>query len=112
MSDTIRDWEIKYVEHNPDKGKKESSDKLSYELDFQFITQMAERMAQNKDKYEPYNWKKPIDIESLKQALFRHVVSIMKGEYSDDGRETGHLESMALNCMMINFQIKQSQNKL
>src|SRR5678809_1383419 len=43
------------------EGIKESSDKLMYELDFDFLTQMAERMAVNKNKYPVYNWKKSMD---------------------------------------------------
>lgn len=88
------------------EGTKESDGKLNYELDFEFIAQMAEKMNLNKSKYEPYNWKKPINIELLKQSLFRHVIEIMKDNYEDDNREFGHLESAALNCMMINYQLK------
>ena len=88
------------------QGVKETEGKLNYELDWEFIQQMAERMSQNKDKYEPYNWKRPMEIEKLKQSLFRHVVEVMKGNYSDDGREFGHFESIALNSMMINYQLK------
>lgn len=88
-------------------GTKQSEGKLNYELDFAFITQLAERMAQNKGKYEPYNWKKPIPVEGLKQALFRHVMDYMTNDNTlDDGREYGHLESIALNVMMINYQLK------
>lgn len=88
-------------------GTKQSEGKLNYELDFAFITQMAERMAQNKGKYEPYNWKKPIPVEGLKQALFRHVMAFVTDNTTfDDGREYGHLESIALNVMMINYQLK------
>jgi hypothetical protein len=90
-------------------GVKETEGKLNYELDWEFIQQMAERMSQNKGKYEPYNWKKPMDVEKLKQSLFRHVIEVMKGNYSDDGREFGHLESIALNSMMINYQLKNKQ---
>lgn len=89
-----------------ESGIKESEGKLNYELDWEFITQMAEKMSLNKTKYPPYNWKKEIDIELLKQSLFRHVISIMKHNYKDDDREFGHLESAALNCMMICYQIK------
>jgi len=92
-------------------GTKESEGKLNYELDFDFITQMAEKMSLNKSKYEPYNWKKPIDIELLKQSLFRHVIEIMKGNYEDDNKAFGHLESAALNCMFINFQLKNMENE-
>lgn len=87
-------------------GYKEQSTKLNYELDFDFITQVAERMSSNKGKYEPYNWKKPINVEGLKQALFRHVLEVMKGNYSDDGRSMGHLEAISANAMMINYQLK------
>ena len=88
------------------EGIKESEGKLNYELDWGFIQQIAERMSQNKGKYEPYNWTKPMDVEKLKQSLFRHVIEVMKGNYLDDGREFGHLESIALNAMMINYQLK------
>ena len=88
------------------QGVKESEGKLNYELDWDFIQQMAERMSQNKGKYEPYNWKRPMEVEKLKQSLFRHVIEIMKGNYSDDGRDFGHFESVALNSMMINYQLK------
>ena len=89
-----------------EQGKKESAGKLNHELDFGFITQMAERMATNKGKYEPYNWQKPIDVEKLKQSLFRHALAIMEGIYEDDGRPFGHLEALAVNAMMINYQLK------
>lgn len=92
------------------QGVKESDGKLNYELDWGFIQQMAERMSQNKGKYPPYNWMLPMDVEKLKQSLFRHVIEIMKGSYSDDGREFGHLESVALNALMINFQLKNLQD--
>ena len=95
-----------------DKAYKEKEGKLFYELDWDFITQMAERMASNKGKYEPYNWKKLDNVEDLKQALFRHVIAIMKGEYEDDGREFGHLEAAADDLMMINYQLKNNYNKL
>ena len=88
------------------QGVKETEGKLNYELDWGFIQQMAERMNQNKGKYKPYNWRRPMEIEKLKQSLFRHVIEVMKGNYSDDGREFGHFESIALNSMMRNYQLK------
>lgn len=108
-----KDWKetIQDIEKNQLIGTKESEGKLNYELDFEFIAQMAEKMSLNKAKYEPYNWKKPIDVELLKQSLFRHVIEIMKGNYEDDNRTFGHLESASLNCMMINYQLKNMQNE-
>jgi hypothetical protein len=92
-----------------DIGVKETNGKLSYELDFEFITQMAERMDANKGKYVPYNWQKPIDTKGLHKALARHFFAVMKGEYEDEGREFGHLEALALNAMMINYQLKNNK---
>lgn len=91
------------------EGIKESDGKLNYELDFEFIQAMAERMFKNKNKYPPYNWKKPIDVESLKQSLFRHVIEVMKGNYEDDGMGLGHVLGVALNAMMIHYQLKHNK---
>lgn len=100
-------YELDANKYNSQFGFKEHDNKTDYsEIDFAFITQMARRMNKNKGKYPKNNWKKAIDVESLKQALFRHVVAVMQGEYSDDGREFGHLEAIALNCQMINYQLK------
>ena len=90
------------------KAYKETEGKLHYELDFEFITQMAERMASNKGKYEPYNWQKLDNIADLKQSLFRHVLEVMNGNYKDDNREFGHLEAVAINAMFINYQLKRN----
>lgn len=97
------------AKENKTEGVKETEGKLNYELDWEFIQQMAERMSQNKGKYKPYNWKKLMDVEKLKQSLLRHTIEIMKGNYSDDGREYGHLESLADNAMMINYQLKNNK---
>ena len=91
------------------QGHKESEGKLNYEFDWYFIEAMAKRMSANKGKYEPYNWKKPIDIESLKQALNRHHVEIMKGNYNDTD-ELDHLTANACNLMMLWYQLKQYSN--
>ena len=85
---------------------KETKGKLFYELDFEFITKIAERMASNKGKYEPYNWQKLDNVEELKQALFRHTLEVMKGNLEDDGRDFGHLEAIACDVMMIYYQLK------
>ena len=89
-----------------EQGYKESNEKLEYELDWDFIKQVAERMSTNKGKYSAYNWKKSIDIEKLKQSLFRHVIEVMNGNYQDEEREYGHLEALVCNAMFINYQLK------
>lgn len=97
------------VEPELNVAYKETEGKLFYELDFEFITQMAERMASNKGKYEPYNWQKLDNIEDLKQSLFRHVLEVMNGNYQDDNRAKGHLEAVAINAMFINYQLKRNE---
>ena len=87
-------------------GFKQEDKKTNYEIDFEFIQQLAERMSDNKNKYQPYNWQKPIDVEKLKQSLFRHIIEVMKGNFKDENREFGHLEAIALNSMFINYQLK------
>lgn len=94
---------------------KETNGKLFYELDFEFITQIAERMASNKGKYEPYNWQKPMeekDFKELLQAVFRHSLEIVEGKFEDDGREFGHLEATACDVMMICYQLKKNRQKI
>lgn len=86
-------------------GIKETKDKLIYDIDFEYITGMAERMQLNRYKYPVGNWQKPIDIFSLKQALFRHVIEIMKGDYSDE-QKFGHLYAVGCNAFMIIEQLK------
>lgn len=89
------------------KGKKESEGKLFYELDWDFIEALAKRMAENKHgKYAVFNWKKQIDKEGLKQAAMRHMIEVMKDNYKDDNNPYGHLLSVALNMMMLIYQLK------
>jgi len=91
------------------EGVKETEGKLDYELDWNFLTQMAERMSTNKGKYPPYNWQKKMDVEKLKQAMFRHVLEVMNGNYEDDGRLFGHIEAISCNAMLINYQLKNNK---
>ena len=105
--DYWRNWDrTKYRPEEEPKPLKETKGKLLYELDFDFIKSMAQRMSKNKDKYDPYSFKKPIDVEELKQALFRHVMEVMQGNYQDEGDALGHIEAIALNAMIINYQLK------
>src|SRR5690606_731578 len=94
-----------------DVGYKEEEGKLTYELDWDFIKAMAQRMQKGKVKYGPYNWKKPIDTQSLLQALFRHTIEVMDGNYEDDGSIFGHLEAIACDVMMIRYQLKHYEQK-
>ena len=110
----INDMDVIYEEvlATEKMGVKDLDGKLNYELDWDFIQGMAEKMSLNKDKYEPYNWKKPMEVEFLKQSLLRHVLEIIKGNHEDDNREFGHFESVALNAMMIFYQLKAKKNEI
>lgn len=84
-----------------EKPTKISEGKLFYEIDWNFIIAMAKRMEANKkNKYERFGWKKGVDIEELKQALMRHLLPVMEGNYYDE-TEYGHLEALALNSMLM-----------
>lgn len=92
------------------EGIKETEKKLIYDIDFNYIKKMAERMQLNRDKYPVGNWQKPIEVEDLKQALFRHTMEVMNGIYSDE-QEYGHLVALGCNAFMIIEQLKQKQKK-
>lgn len=93
-------------------GIKETDGKLYYELSWEFIEEMAKRMANNKsDKYPLYNWKKSISVEDLKQAINRHHIEVMKGNYKDGDEILGHIVSYACNSMMLWEQLKNKNNE-
>lgn len=95
------------VEEDEKKGKKETEGKLHYEISWEFIEEMAKRMANNKsNKYPLYNWKKEINIQTLKDAINRHHIEVMKGNYKDDDEILGHIVSYACNSMMLWEQLK------
>jgi hypothetical protein len=89
---------------------KESKGKLYYELSWGFIEAMAQRMQNHKNgKYELYNWKKPMaskGIDDMKQALNRHHIEVMKGNYDDGEEFLGHVVSYATNSMILWEQLK------
>ena len=88
-------------------GKKEKTGKLHYELSWEFIEEMAKRMANNKsDKYPLYNWKKKINVQDLKDAINRHHVEVMKGNYKDGDEIFGHIVQYACNSMMLWEQLR------
>lgn len=88
------------------QGKKETDGKLPIEFDWEFLEGVLSRIAQNKGKYEPYNWTKPMDIDKLKESLFRHTLEVMKGNLQDENDEFGHLFALVCNAMFIFRQEK------
>jgi hypothetical protein len=110
QSQTTNQLTITQTEISPSntEGIKDDTEKLYYELDWEFIENMAKTMSDNKSIYPKWNWQKPMPdgIERLKQSLIRHVIEILKGNYSDNNKDFGHFYSVALNAMMIHYQIK------
>lgn len=93
------------------EAKKDTKGKLNYELDFEFIKGMAERMEFYKEKYEPYNWQKPMDIEQIDNAITRHLMEIRTGNLDDDGQKLGHYYALACNAMIAVYQLKNHDKK-
>lgn len=90
---------------------KETEGKLYYELSWEFIEEMAKRMQYHKNgKYELYNWKNklmtPKGIDDMKQAINRHHIEVMKGNYDDGEEFLGHIVSYATNAMILWEQLK------
>ena len=90
---------------------KEIEGKLYYELSWEFIEEMAKRMQYHKNgKYELYNWKNklmtPKGIDDMKQAINRHHIEVMKGNYDDGEEFLGHIVSYATNSMILWEQLK------
>ena len=95
------------------KGIKEQNGKLFYEIDWEFVEEMAKRMASNKgDKYPVFNWKKPIEVSELDAAMTRHFIEIQKGNFDDDGQFAGHYIALACNAMMAVYQLKKYPRNL
>lgn len=91
----------------PIQGKKESTGKCKFELDFEFIEAMSLRI-ENETKYEPYNWKLPLSTGELSNALLRHAIEVKKGNFDDNG-ELGHLMAIANNAMFLYYQLKNNK---
>ena len=92
------------------EGVKESNGKTDYsEIDWDFIESLAKRMNKNKSKYEAGNYKKPMNIDLLKQSLLRHTIEVLKNNYQDDGDDLGHLSAIALNAQFLHYQLKNNQ---
>jgi hypothetical protein len=71
---------------------------------------MAERMTDNKGKYEPFNWQKPCDISLLLDAAQRHLLALRMPE--QEGTEEIHLDhavALALNAMIIHYQLRHNE---
>lgn len=89
-------------QHN---GLKETVNKLNPDLDFFFLEAICKRMN-HQTKYPVGNWRKKIEIQALKDALFRHVLAVMQNDYNDNGIENDNLCAIALNSMFLWNQLE------
>jgi hypothetical protein len=93
--------------------KKETEGKVSLlEIHPDFIFLLGERLTANKGKYPPFNYLTPVNTSLLIDACERHLLKV-KGqvvynqESSNDPETTeDHLAAIALNAMMIWYQLK------
>lgn len=94
-------------------GKKEVEGKVSYsEIYWEFVEAMAERMNENKVKYGPHNYRKPLqDKEELLQSALRHLLKVIEPKKGDTETKEQHLASVSDNMMMYFYQIKNFENK-
>lgn len=98
------------LEKEEPKAYKETDGKLYYEFDWEFIEAMAKRMQNNKKgKYELYNWKKPMEPDNIKQAINRHHIEVMKGNYDDGDVFLDHIVAYATNSMILWHQLKKNE---
>ena len=95
----------KLLKIEPKQGKKESDGKLHVEYDWSFLEAQLKRMGKNMIRYAEGNWKKEMNVDELKKALFRHVLCVMSDNFEDDGDALGHLVAIALNSMFIHHQM-------
>ena len=55
-------------------------------------------------KYKPNAWKDvPNGLERYKKAMLRHMVSYLKGEYTDNESGLSHLSHLATNVLFMMY---------
>jgi hypothetical protein len=101
---------IEPIPDNEGEGIKDKDGKPTYELSVPFLKAMGERMAENKDKYPPYNWKKPMDKQELINAIWRHALEVLDSKFDDNGKANGHLAALACNSMMLHHQLTSNES--
>ena len=89
-------------------GKKEVEGKVSYsEIYWEFVEVMAVRMNENKVKYGPHNYRKPLENkEELLQSALRHLLKVIEPKEGDDETKEQHLAATSCNIMMYYFQLQ------
>lgn len=87
-----------------DVGKKYDNGKAEWNLlYYPFLESVIRVMKLGKGRYGFENWKKPFDKTRLRNALMRHAVADMKGEYIDKDSGEPHISHIVCNAMFIYF---------
>lgn len=98
------------IEIPKEKSTKQTEGKLFWEMNWDYLQGVAQRMQANKgDKYEKFAWKKGVNVDEINQAILRHTVEIMKGNTIDD-TEYGHYEALCCNAMLAVHELKRLKN--
>lgn len=96
-----------------DYGKKESEGKVDYsEINLGILDMMAERFNANKHKYPKGNMKKPIDVNGLLWAAFRHLKKMIKPVENDPEDLKDHLAAVLCNMSMVLDQLELKNNRI
>ena len=75
------------------------------ELQPDFLLGMAEVVQNGNEKYEPGDWKKNRTPKSLLASVFRHLLSLLKGEHVDSESGLPHSHHIAINMMYFQYLI-------
>lgn len=97
-----------YVE----KGIKETDGKLDYsDIDLDILDLMANRYTANRHKYQKGNLFKPIEIDSLLWATFRHLKKMIQPIENDPETFEEHLAAGLCNLNAVYIQTKLKKQK-
>lgn len=71
----------------------------------EFIEGLGRILSYGADKYEANNWKlmKPEDVERVKGATLRHLMSYLKGDKLDPETNESHLYHIECNLMFLDY---------
>ncbi len=90
---------MKTIKHNTNKPQ------LSM-LDPDFLEDMAKVMMFGAKKYSRNNWKLGLEHSAIVDAILRHTMKILRGEYIDDESGFPHLSHIACNAMFLHYYQK------
>ena len=77
-----------------------------------YIIGTGEILTMGMEKYGRNNWKnaKPEDIERIKGAMLRHLMSYLSGDKIDDESGLNHMYHISCNAMFLSYFDEKEQN--